>query len=90
MFVDTILGNTDNREEARFFSLDEYSTSAAWMLMCDRPDHGGWCFLLSVAGGDLDVPHALLALDIAAPVELALASLRPTFSPRCVATVATQ
>ena len=32
-------------------------------------------FLLSVAGGDLDVPHALLALDIAAPVELALAAL---------------
>ena len=47
-------------------------------------------FLLSVAGGDLDVPHALLALDIAAPVELALAPLRPTFSPRCVAAVATQ
>jgi len=44
----------------------------------------------SVAGGNLHVPHALLALHIAAPVELALAPLRPTFSPRCVATIATQ
>ena len=52
------------------------------------PDHG-WGFV-SVAGGDLHVPHALLALHVAAPVELALAPLRPTLSPRCVATVATQ
>ena len=28
-----------------------------------------------VAGGDLHVPHALLALHVAAPVELALAPL---------------
>lgn len=48
----------------------------------------GVCLL--VAGRDLHVPHALLALHVAAPVELALASLRPTFSPRCVAAVATQ
>ena len=45
---------------------------------------------VSVAGGDLHVPHALLALHVAAPVELALAPLRPTFSARRVATVATQ
>ena len=51
------------------------------------PDHGGW-FL--VAGGDLHVPHALLALHVAAPVELALAPLRPSLSSRRVAAVATQ
>ena len=53
------------------------------------PDHGGWC-LVSVAGGDLHVPHALLALHVAAPVELALAPLRPSLSSRRVAAVATQ
>lgn len=43
-----------------------------------------------VAGGDLHVPHALLALHVAAPVELALAPLRPPLAPRGVAPVAAQ
>ena len=43
-----------------------------------------------VAGGDLDVPHALLALHVAAPVELALAPLCPPLPPRGVAPVAAQ
>ena len=34
-----------------------------------------------VAGGDLHVPHALLTLDVAAPVELTLASLSPPLPP---------
>ena len=47
---------------------------------------GGWL----VAGGDLDVPHALLALDVAAPVELAPTPLRPPLPPGGVAAVAAQ
>ena len=43
-----------------------------------------------VAGGDLDVPHALLALDVAAPVELAPTPLRPPLPPGGVAAVAAQ
>ena len=43
-----------------------------------------------VAGGDLDVPHTLLALHVAAPVELALAPLCPPLPPRGVAPVAAQ
>ena len=41
-----------------------------------------------VAGGDLDLPVALLALDEAAPVELALAALHSLLSPRLVPPVA--
>ena len=47
---------------------------------------GGWL----VAGGDLHVPDALLALHVAAPVELAPAPLRPPLSPGGVAPVAAQ
>ena len=43
-----------------------------------------------VTGGDLDVPHTLLALHVAAPVELALASLCPPLPPRGVAPVTAQ
>ena len=41
-----------------------------------------------VAGGDLDLPVALLALDEAAPVELALAALHSLLPPRLVPPVA--
>ena len=41
-----------------------------------------------VAGGDLDLPVALLALDEAAPVELALAALDALLPPRLVPPVA--
>ena len=41
-----------------------------------------------VAGGDLDLPVALLALDEAAPMELALAPLDPLHPPRLVPPVA--
>ena len=44
----------------------------------------------SVAGRDLHVAHALLALDVATPVELALAPLRPPLAPRRVAAVTAQ
>ena len=44
----------------------------------------------SVAGGDLHVPHALLALHVAAPVELTPAPLRPPLPPGGVAAVAAQ
>ena len=54
--------------------------------MCARP----WLVGISVAGGDLDVPHALLALHVAAPVELTPAPLRPPLSPSRVAPVAAQ
>ena len=40
-----------------------------------------------VAGGDLHVSHALLALHVAAPVELALAPLCPPLAPGGVASV---
>ena len=43
-----------------------------------------------VAGGDLHVSHALLALHVAAPVELAPAPLRPPLPPGGVAPVAAQ
>ena len=41
-----------------------------------------------IAGGDLDLPVALLALDEAAPVELALAALHSLLPPRLVPPVA--
>ena len=49
---------------------------------------GQWCWL--VAGGDLDVPDALLALHIAAPVQLTPTPLHPLLSPRRLAPVAAQ
>ena len=48
----------------------------------------GW--LVLVACGDLDVPHTLLALHVAAPVELAPAPLRPSLPPGGVAAVTAQ
>ena len=48
----------------------------------------GWQVL--VACGDLDVPHTLLALHVAAPVELAPAPLRPSLPPGGVAAVTAQ
>ena len=68
-------GNTDNWEEARFLFLDEYSPRAAWILTCVWVDGFSSCRVaeFSVAGRDLHVAHALLALDVATPVELALA-----------------
>merc|ERR1719150_3700698 len=44
----------------------------------------------SVAGRDLHVANALLALDVATPVELALAPFRPSFPSSRVASVAAQ
>ena len=43
-----------------------------------------------VAGGDLHIPDTLLALHVAAPVELTPAPLRPPLPPGCVAAVAAQ
>lgn len=42
----------------------------------------------SVAGGDLNISYALLALDIAAPVKLALTPLYSPFTSRCIAPIA--
>ena len=43
-----------------------------------------------VAGGDLHIPDTLLALHVAAPVELTPAPLRPPLPPGGVAAVAAQ
>ena len=74
-------GNTDNWEEARFLSLDEYYPGRRifrriflWCCLDSHVCHR-WFLVaeFSIAGGDLHVAHALLALDVATPVELALA-----------------
>ncbi len=44
----------------------------------------------SVARGDLDILDTLLALYVAAPVELALAALHPPLAPRRVSAIAAQ
>ncbi len=44
----------------------------------------------SVARGDLDILDTLLARNVAAPVELALAALHPSFAPRRVSAIAAQ
>jgi hypothetical protein len=44
----------------------------------------------SVARGDLDILDTLLALYVAAPVELALAAFHPPFAPRRVSAIAAQ
>ena len=53
-----------------------------------KEGRAGWQVL--VACGDLDVPHTLLALHVAAPVELAPAPLRPSLPPGGVAAVTAQ
>ncbi len=56
-----------------------------WLAACPLSP----CVVVAlVARADLDLPVALLALDEAAPVELALAALHPLLPPRRVPAVA--